>query len=115
VFITTNDERELPPAFLRRCVVLELKEQDKDYEGWLVKIAQAHFGGRHLRLYKTLARRIKDETENMNGPPPSTAEYLDAVQACRTLGATTTKHPAWEAIIKATLFKPRESATVGLL
>lgn len=36
VIITTNEERELPPAFLRRCLVLDLKLDDKDelHEWW---------------------------------------------------------------------------------
>jgi MoxR-like ATPase len=116
LFITTNDERDLPAAFLRRCVVLELKppEKDKDYEDWLVKIARAHFGTGNLKLYRALARRIR-EAKNADGQPPSTAEYLDAVQACRTLRVTTPAHPAWEAIVKATLFKPGGPATVELL
>jgi MoxR-like ATPase len=111
LFITTNDERELPAAFLRRCVVLELKPpaDDKDYEDWLVKIAQAHFGTKNLKLYGTLARRIR-ESRNADGQPPSTAEYLDAVQACQTLGVTTPAHAAWAAIVDATLFKPRGPA-----
>lgn len=109
VFITTNGERELPSAFQRRCVVLEL-EHEEDYEDWLVKIARAHFGAKNLNLYKTLARRVGEEAKNVDLQKPSTAEYLDAVQACRALGATTANHPAWEAIIKATLFKPRDSA-----
>jgi MoxR-like ATPase len=109
VFITTNGERELPNAFLRRCVVLELKH-DEHYEDWLVKIARAHFGAKNLDLHKALAQRVGEEAKNTDRQTPSTAEYLDAVQACSALGATTANHPAWEAIIKATLFKPRDSA-----
>jgi MoxR-like ATPase len=111
LFITTNDERELPVAFMRRCVVLELKPpaDGTDYEDWLVKIAQAHFGTRSLKLYGTLARRIR-ESRNADGQSPSTAEYLDAVQACQILGVTTPAHAAWEAIVDATLFKPRGPA-----
>jgi MoxR-like ATPase len=112
VFITTNGERELPSAFLRRCVVLELKH-DEHYEDWLVKIARAHFGTENLDLYKTLANRIGEETTNVYRQPPSTAEYLDAVKACGALGATTANHPAWEAIVKATLFKPQDSAVTA--
>lgn len=42
VVITTNDEREFPPAFLRRCVVLELGTPQ---EPELRKIVARHFGG----------------------------------------------------------------------
>lgn len=45
VLITTNEDRELPPAFVRRCAVLNLRPDDaneSDFVGWLVKRAQAH-------------------------------------------------------------------------
>src|SRR5262249_48654838 len=40
VFITSNGERELPPAFLRRCIQLELQPPARDA---LLEIARAHF------------------------------------------------------------------------
>ncbi|WP_273702955.1 MoxR family ATPase, partial [Candidatus Accumulibacter vicinus] len=43
VVITTNEERELPAAFLRRCVVLTL-EPEQPYPRFLVKRGRAHFG-----------------------------------------------------------------------
>jgi MoxR-like ATPase len=39
--ITTNGERELPPAFLRRCVTLRLKDVEQDH---LVQVARFHHG-----------------------------------------------------------------------
>ncbi|MBL8330506.1 MAG: MoxR family ATPase [Rubrivivax sp.] len=45
VIITTNEERELPPAFLRRCVVLNLAPKPgQSYLSWLKQRATAHFG-----------------------------------------------------------------------
>jgi MoxR-like ATPase len=43
IIITTNEERDLPAAFLRRCIVLSLAAGD-DYATWLVERGQAHFG-----------------------------------------------------------------------
>jgi MoxR-like ATPase len=40
IFITTNDERELPNAFLRRCVILNLRAPGQKR---LISIALAHF------------------------------------------------------------------------
>src|SRR4029077_10984339 len=40
IFITTNDERELPNAFLRRCVILKLRAPSQER---LISIARAHF------------------------------------------------------------------------
>ena len=53
--ITSNQERALSPAFVRRCVVLRL---DLPKEDDLVKIARAHFGAKDLALYAAMAREI---------------------------------------------------------
>lgn len=96
VFITSNKERELPMAFLRRCVRLDLKAPDADR---LIKIGEAHFP-KSYKKQKTLFERIAEviikraeerasESGMLNDVPegPSTAEYLDAVAACLTTGA----------------------------
>ena len=41
VILTSNGEREFPPAFLRRCLQLELKEPDREH---LEAIVRAHLG-----------------------------------------------------------------------
>jgi MoxR-like ATPase len=86
VIITTNEERELPRAFLRRCIVLHL-EAKKVPE--LVTIATEHFEERtHDTLYEDLAKVLDEQrkkAEELGLRPPSTAEYLDAIAACRAL------------------------------
>jgi MoxR-like ATPase len=92
VVITTNEERELPPAFLRRCVVHTLKHPDTER---LVEIARLHFDrplGSFDKRSEALSRAIADRlgelrerAEEAGARPPSTAEYLDAVRACRSL------------------------------
>lgn len=45
VIVTSNEERELPPAFQRRCMVLNLQHAaDVSYEQWLLQRGRAHFG-----------------------------------------------------------------------
>src|SRR5262249_52449447 len=105
VFITTNRERELPLAFLRRCVTLDL---DKPNEDLLVKIAHAHFSDESQEteaapqaaedadpamnrefLFRQIARYVLAQDtpeERTAGLPPSTAEFLDTVRACLALG-----------------------------
>ena len=41
VVLTSNGEREFPPAFLRRCVTLRLRSPDDDQ---LAEIVRAHLG-----------------------------------------------------------------------
>ena len=95
IVITTNEERELPNAFLRRCIVTWLPHPNADR---LVVIARAHMtayaGGMSAsdeELADQLAERvvaIRKEARRQGLRPPSTAEYLDALRACRTLGVT---------------------------
>ncbi|MER5883135.1 AAA family ATPase [Streptomyces sp. NPDC001941] len=64
VVITSNGEREFPPAFLRRCVRLNLPEPDEDR---LLAIVRAHLGGEgepegmEALLATFLARRARGE------------------------------------------------------
>jgi MoxR-like ATPase len=88
IVITSNRERELPPAFLRRCVVLTLGAIDLP---WLVTVAQHHFG-KGDGVYETLCRelgervlQLRDIAEERGLRQPSTAEYLNAIRACALL------------------------------
>ncbi|MFF3458405.1 AAA family ATPase [Streptomyces sp. NPDC002730] len=63
VVITSNGERDFPPAFLRRCVRLALPEPDEDR---LLAIVRAHLGpadldGNDELLRAFLARRARGE------------------------------------------------------
>ncbi len=93
VIITTNEERDLPEAFLRRCVVHELA---MPVQPRLVEIARLHLAARGIpwdealdTLCKAVGARLaafRDEAREAGQRPPSTAEYLDAVIACKELG-----------------------------
>jgi MoxR-like ATPase len=105
VVITTNDERELPGAFLRRCVVIKLDPPDRDA---LLVIAEAHFGRDTNRLYKKVADAMDAVATAKKAralPLPSTAEFLDAIATCRDLNVTPGAHPTWEAIERAVFYK----------
>ena len=85
--ITTNGERELPQAFLRRCVTLSLKRPNIKM---MRKIALAH--NENLRpddevLTQVLAtfESLEKEMLAKNHRPPSIAEFLDAIEACLKL------------------------------
>lgn len=92
VVITTNEERDLPPAFLRRCVAYELPQPAPER---MVEIARRHLevadlpcDDADLRLLTELAAKIqhiRTEADRQGQRQPSTAEYLDAVFACRAL------------------------------
>jgi MoxR-like ATPase len=98
VVITTNEERELPAAFVRRCVVLSLTP-DADYLGWLMQRGQAHFGampwipGREepllddsvLRAAASLLVGDRAAVASLGLPAPGLAEYLDLLYALKAL------------------------------
>ena len=96
VLITTNEERELPAAFLRRCVVLTL-EPEEPYPRFLVKRGQAHFGARAERpandclgdeVLQTAAVQLAEDRRHAVAagvPPPGLAEYIDLLAALRRL------------------------------
>jgi MoxR-like ATPase len=92
IVVTTNEERELPQAFLRRCVVLWLEHPEAKE---LVAIARRHFevyeGGMSKGdelLAGELANAVvslRKDAERDAIRRPSTAEFLDALRACRRL------------------------------
>jgi MoxR-like ATPase len=86
IILTSNNERRLADAFMRRCVVLALPRPTRD---WLVRIARAHFGSIEQELVVGLATKIDkmiDEAYEQGRRPPSIPEFLDAIRACRELG-----------------------------
>jgi len=110
IVITSNRERTMPPAFLRRCVVLEL---ESPHATVLEQVAVSHLGARDDTLYIDVAERtlyLAELAELAGRRSPSVAEYLDTVRACIAF----VQHPPtrtrpgsdlWEAIEEAALRK----------
>lgn len=88
IVLTTNEERILPDAFLRRCLVLHLTlpEDDAALMAHLVRRGQAHFGAQtNTTVLQEAARQLVDDrratAEAQLSPLPGQAEYLDLVRA----------------------------------
>jgi MoxR-like ATPase len=87
VVITTNEERELPAAFLRRCMVLKLDLPANPYDliACLVKRGGEHFGERCKEPVRTLVAKqlVEDRARalDLGRPAPGQAEYLDILRA----------------------------------
>lgn len=98
VVITTNEERDLPPAFLRRCLVLQLglSRDDHELRDWLVARGRVHFDG--LCVGAILERAAELLIEDRKAalaqalPPPGQAEYLDLLRAIVELKPTDPQH-----------------------
>jgi MoxR-like ATPase len=76
LIITTNGERELPPAVLRRCVALTL---DPPTEDWFVGIADRKYGDSEHSLHTAVAKEVmqlRKAAKQAGLREPSTGEYF---------------------------------------
>lgn len=111
IVITTNGDRELPHAFVRRCVTFSLPSPTRES---LVRIATLHLREEGVTLDPPtldLAGELADELMRLRAEGsdrrerlPSTAEYLDALRACRALDLGPA-HPRWPLLRSLTLSK----------
>lgn len=98
VMITTNEERELPAAFVRRCLVLnlELPSDEQAFKQKMVARGLLHFAGQCSKSICELAagQLYKDRNAAKNKGIinlPGQAEYLDMLRALAVLGDTEAK------------------------
>jgi MoxR-like ATPase len=110
VLLTTNRERELPQAFLRRCVTLRLSLPIGDA---MEAVVGRHVAGADALTIKTLVKWHDAMVKAIGdkGRPPSTAELIDAVRAAVKLKQ---RYPEaeWpgrlERILESTVWKSKE-------
>ncbi|QKW34205.1 MoxR family ATPase [Actinomadura sp. NAK00032] len=81
VVLTSNGEREFPPAFLRRCVTVELRQPSGEAE--LAAIVREHLGPLADQS-EDLVRRFLDRSASGT---LATDQLLNAVYLCRHAGA----------------------------
>lgn len=118
VVITTNEERELPGAFLRRCMVLQLglPAKEKALKEWLIERGKLHFEKTCSdRVYEEAAKLLWEDREkavNLGLQPPGQAEYLDLLRAVGDIAADETGQlEALEAISQFALSKHPQERT----
>ncbi len=99
VIITTNEERALPNAFVRRCLVLHLNlpEREDELIKFLVGRARVHFpreaaSDKSIKLFQRVAKDVvKDRQDALDRgitPLPGQAEYLDLIRALLKMAAS---------------------------
>lgn len=108
VFITSNNEKELPDAFLRRCFFHYIRFPDKET---MQRIVDVHFPGIKQALVKE-ALQVFFELREVAGikKKPSTSELLDwlklllaediPVEALRSQDSTKSIPPLYGALLK---------------
>lgn len=98
IIITTNEERELPTAFVRRCFVHTLKMEDSTQAinednvqkrwQWLMDRGELHFGDKiSSEVYQMAAEILWADREEVSRGlyPPGLAEYIDLLNALHKL------------------------------
>ena len=91
VVITTNEDRQLPPAFVRRCLVLnlELPEEEDELVAYLMQRGEEHFTDEQDQplfgeeVMTTAAHQLyldRQEAIGLGFKPPGQAEYLDMLR-----------------------------------
>ncbi|MBK1708044.1 AAA family ATPase [Marichromatium gracile] len=94
VIITTNEERALPDAFVRRCLVLHLTLPDhpNGLIQHLVERGQAHFPDADESVLRQAAAMLVEDRSHADAnqwfPLPGQAEYLDLLRAVMALKNT---------------------------
>jgi MoxR-like ATPase len=114
VVLTTNDERELPGPFRRRCVIVDLPYPDAPR---LEEVARLHLVHRGVPVPTALVARlaartveIADLRRRADQRPPGISEMLDALHALLGLvddPATALDHPVAALVLQASLDKER--------
>ena len=100
VVVTTNEDRVLPNAFLRRCLVLyiELPPDGDELKQHLVQRGRAHFQGMSTDLLERVAEMLVEERKEARArhirPLPGQAEYLDLLRAVDRLSVARSLDPA---------------------
>jgi MoxR-like ATPase len=118
VLITSNQERELPRAFTRRCIVAHLPRHSSEHRRAIAVLHRPGISEALLDRIDKVFMRLEAAATDASVPPPSTAEYLDAASACVGLELTEPEpgdavdaargaelDKALEAAIEATLWK----------
>jgi MoxR-like ATPase len=92
IVLTSNEERELPAAFVRRCICLHLlppgDDQPEPFKQWLIQRAQAHFPAMSNDVLQAAAQMLHKDRQASPpgmGARPGLAEYLDFLRALQRI------------------------------
>lgn len=102
IILTSNEERELPSAFVRRCICLHLvppkDEQKAEFIAWLKARAIAHFAEMDDAILQRAAELVHQDriacTAGL-GARAGLAEYLDLLRALREISQDVETQGRW--------------------
>ncbi|MFO7563885.1 MAG: MoxR family ATPase [Enhygromyxa sp.] len=90
IILTTNTNRILPDAFVRRCVVLHVRVPEDGLIEWLVKRGRPHFPELPEDVLRRAAEQLKTDRARLGSRAfcaPGLAEYIDLLTAAVRGGA----------------------------
>lgn len=93
VVLTSNDTRQLPPALIRRCVVLDLALPAlAELPAHLLEIGKTHFPNVDETVLSTAAKQIVMDREQCRElPKTGQAEYIDLLKALTEIAPDNTE------------------------
>lgn len=88
IIVTTNEERELPAAFVRRCLslTLSLPMEDGALQNWLITRGQWQFPAMKEEVLQECAHMLVQDRRSARDCKPGLAEYLDLLRTIHELG-----------------------------
>lgn len=97
VVLTSNDTRQLPPALVRRCVVLDLAlPGSAKLLEHLIIIGKTHFPKTDDEVLKKAAKQIiNDRTQCKELPRTGQAEFLDLLSALWEISEDAKQQDSW--------------------
>jgi len=98
VVITSNETRQLPSAFLRRCVQLDLSlpANESEFVDYLIEIGSVHFESMSTRVHEGAARQIlADRKQGGEIARSGLAEYLDLLRVLDAIDPDTDERLRW--------------------
>lgn len=102
IIMTSNEERELPAAFVRRCICLHLvppaDDKKAEFITWLIERAQVHFSEMDEGILQEAALQVHHDriacTAGL-GARAGLAEYLDLLRALRAISIDAATQSKW--------------------
>jgi MoxR-like ATPase len=112
IVVSTNEERDLPQAFLRRTIVVTLERPKTPDQ--LRNIVGKHFTKLPGDIFDAtvsayLAAGERAASKDVRAP--GTAELLDALHACEELSIENSEHSEFKPVVEAALWKHGEPKT----
>ncbi|QWF70322.1 AAA family ATPase [Methylomonas paludis] len=114
IIITTNEDRELPAAFVRRCLVLTI-EPEGEFKEWIKQRAKVHFRNNPIddAILESAAELLTNTRNNpgLDSYRPGLAEYLDLLRGLQALATDKEGQEIWLNKVSKFAYQKNPAAT----